>query len=331
MQQTITLEKRSKPQLKGELAFLTVHLIPLLMIFTGATLFDWAVLVVLYFIRMFFITAGYHRYFAHKSYKTSRWFQFFLAFMAMTSAQKGVLWWGAHHRTHHKYSDTPKDPHSMKLYGFWYSHVGWIITPDYNETRYDLIKDMAKYPELVWLDKYYLVPPVVMGFLVTMLGGYVNGGSIATIFTHGWSTLVVGFFLSTVILYHGTFSINSIMHKFGKKRYDSKDESKNSLWLALLTLGEGWHNNHHYYQAASRCGFYWWEVDPTYYGLKLFSWLGLVWDLKQVPRHIRDTRTRAQAKAMFEQKGESPDDKESPAIRKKTGSSIKPRSLPDAV
>ena len=298
-QETVILEKRRKPILKQEIAFLIVHLLPLAAIWTGATLFDWVMCAFLYFFRMFWITGGYHRYFAHKSYKTSRWFQFVIAFMAQTSAQKGALWWAAHHRHHHRHSDTPEDPHSMKLYGFWYSHVGWIIGPDYKETDYKTIGDYAKYPELVWLNKHYLVPPVTLAILVTALGAWVNGGSPLLMFTHhGLSTLFIGFFLSTIITYHGTFSINSIMHKFGKQRYESGDESKNSLWLALLTLGEGWHNNHHYYEVAARQGFFWWEIDITYYGLKVLSWLGLIHDLKGVPNHIKYSKNKQHAKEL---------------------------------
>ncbi|MEL7146843.1 MAG: acyl-CoA desaturase [Bacteroidota bacterium] len=292
-------EKRSKAKLKTEISFLTVHLLPLAAIFTGATLFDWIVCISLYFIRMFWITGGYHRYFAHRAYNTSRWFQFVIAFMAQTSAQKGALWWAGHHRVHHRTSDTLEDPHSMKHYGFWYSHVGWIVGPDYKETDYKIIQDYSKYPELVWLNKYYLVPPFILAITVMALGGIVNGGSIMTMFTSaGFSTLFIGFFLSTVVLYHGTFSINSIMHKFGKQRYESGDESKNSLWLALLTLGEGWHNNHHYYQVSARQGFFWWEIDITFYILKVFSWLGLVWDLKGVPDHIKYSKNKEEAREL---------------------------------
>ncbi len=301
-QETVVLENRKKPILKQEIAFLIVHLLPLAALWTGATLFDWIICAFLYFFRMFWITGGYHRYFAHKSYKTSRWFQFVIAFLAQTSAQKGALWWAAHHRHHHRHSDTPEDPHSMKLYGFWYSHVGWIIGPDYKETDYKTIGDYAKYPELVWLNKHYLVPPVTLAVLVTALGAWVNGGSPLLMFTHhGLSTLFVGFFLSTIITYHGTFSINSIMHKFGKQRYESGDESKNSLWLALLTLGEGWHNNHHYYEVAARQGFFWWEIDITYYGLKVLSWMGLIHDLKGVPDHVKYSKNKQHAKKLANQ------------------------------
>jgi len=236
---------------------------------------------------MFFVTAGYHRYFSHRTYKTSRWFQFFLAFMAQTSAQKGVLWWAASHRIHHKFSDTQDDPHSRKLRGFWHSHVGWILGAEHDETRLDLVRDIAKYPELMWLNRNYLVPPIALAIFVTVLGGFVNGGSIYATFSHGWPTLLIGFFLSTVILYHATFAINSLMHWIGKPRYKTGDESKNSLVLALLSLGEGWHNNHHYFQGSTRQGFFWWEIDITYYALKLLEQLGLVWDLKGVPAHIQ--------------------------------------------
>jgi stearoyl-CoA desaturase (delta-9 desaturase) len=258
---------------------------------------------------MFWITGGYHRYFAHKSYKTSRFFQFIIAFMAQTSAQKGALWWAAHHRHHHRYSDTPEDPHSMKIYGFWYSHIGWIVGPDFKKTDYKTIGDYSKYPELVWLNKYYLVPPFVLALSVMALGGIVDGGSITMMFSKaGFSALFISFLLSTVILYHGTFSINSIMHKFGKQRYETGEESKNSVWLALLTMGEGWHNNHHYYETASRQGFFWWEVDITWYILKMMSWLGLIWDLKGVPKHIKYSKNKQHAQELrreFEEVGKS--------------------------
>lgn len=292
-------EKRRKPIPKQEIVFALVHIVPLAAIWTGVTMFDWLLCGFLYFFRMFWITGGYHRYFSHKSYKTSRWFQFVIAFMAQTSAQKGALWWAAHHRHHHRHSDQPSDPHSMKLYGFWYSHVGWIIGPDYKKTDYKTIGDYAKFPELVWLNKYHAIPAIVLAFTVTALGGWVNGGSVLLMFTHhGLSTLFIGFFLSTVILYHGTFSINSIMHKFGKQRYQTGDESKNGLILALATLGEGWHNNHHYYEVSARQGFFWWEVDITFYILTIFSWVGLVSDLKGVPNHIKYSQNKTHAKEL---------------------------------
>ncbi len=273
---------------------LILHLVPIGLIWTGATLFDWILCFSLYFFRMFFITAGYHRYFSHRSFKTSRWFQFVIAFFAETSLQKGVLWWASNHRVHHRHSDTPADPHSAKIYGFWYSHIGWIVSKDFIKTNYGLIADYAKFPELRWIDRHYWFPPFVLATLVMISGGLVNsGGEFLGIFTSGWSTLVVGFFLSTVILYHGTFSINSLMHKIGRQRYYTGDESRNSIWLALITLGEGWHNNHHYYETSAKAGFFWWEIDITYYVLKVWSWFGLVWDLKGVPKHIKNNKMGA--------------------------------------
>jgi stearoyl-CoA desaturase (Delta-9 desaturase) len=296
---SIVLESRNKPKLKSELTFLFVHMSPLLAFITGVTWFDWILCVFFYFFRMFWITGGYHRYFAHKSYKTSRVFQFMIAFMAQTSAQKGALWWAAHHRHHHRHSDTPSDPHSMKLYGFWYSHIGWIVGPDFKATDFKTIGDYAKYPELVWLNKYHWVPALTLALFIMALGGIVDGGSITAMFSStGFSALFIGFFLSTVITYHGTFSINSIMHKFGNQRYKTGDESRNSVWLALLTLGEGWHNNHHYYEVASRQGFFWWEIDITWYGLKVLSWLGLIWDLKGVPDHIKFSKDKKHAQEL---------------------------------
>lgn len=295
-------EKRNKPILKQEIAFLLIHLMPLGALWTGATWFDWAMCAFFYVTRMLWVTGGYHRYFSHKSYRTSRWFQFVIAWLAQSSAQKGALWWAAHHRHHHRHSDTPADPHSMKIYGFWYSHVGWIVGPDFKKTDFKTIGDYAKYPELVWLNKYHLIPPFVLALTVMALGGWVNGGSVLAMFTTaGFSSLFIGFFLSTVLLYHGTFSINSIMHKFGRQRYNTGDESRNSIWLALLTLGEGWHNNHHYYETSSRQGFFWWEVDFTWYMLRGLQAVGLIHDLKGVPDHIKFSKDKEHAKELRKQ------------------------------
>lgn len=285
--QTAALPERKGFYIPG-LSFIILHLLPLGALFTGATLFDWIVCAVLYVTRMFWVTGGYHRYFSHKTYKTSRWFQFLIAFFSQTSVQKGALWWASHHRVHHRHSDTEQDPHSMKLFGFWYSHMGWIASRKHKNTEFKIIGDYAKFPELVWLNKYHLVPPLFLALVVMAIGGIVNGGSIAAMFTSaGFSTLFIGFFLSTILLFHGTFSINSLMHKIGNQRYKSGDESRNSLILALVTLGEGWHNNHHYYQVSARQGFFWWEIDITYYGLKMLSWMGLIWDLRGVPDHVK--------------------------------------------
>jgi stearoyl-CoA desaturase (Delta-9 desaturase) len=249
--------------------FFLVHLMPLGILFTGIRLRDVILCFALYYGRMFFITAGYHRYFAHRTFKTSRFFQFLLALGGATSAQKGVLWWASHHRNHHKFSDQPEDVHSPRK-GFWWSHIGWILCTKY-ESRVK-INDFSKYPELRWLDRYHLVPPTVLGAIVFLLGGA--------------PALFGGFFLSTVLLYHGTFVINSLTHVWGSRRYVTSDTSRNNFLLALITNGEGWHNNHHYYQSSANQGFFWWEIDVSYYLLKLLSAFRLVWDLRTPSKKV---------------------------------------------
>jgi stearoyl-CoA desaturase (delta-9 desaturase) len=260
--------------------FFLVHLVPLFAFVTGVTAFDIALCVGLYLARMFFITAGYHRYFSHRAYKMGRVMQFLMAFGGATAAQKGPLWWAAHHRHHHKYSDMPEDLHSPRK-GFWWSHVGWILCRKYRGTDLKAIKDFAKYPELLWLNKYYMVPPLILGVACFALGG--------------WSALVTGFFLSTVLTYHGTFFINSVTHLFGKRRFETTDTSRNSLIFALVTLGEGWHNNHHHYQSTANQGFYWWEIDISYYVLRLLGLVGLVQDIRTPPERVLNEGRMADA------------------------------------
>ncbi len=226
--------------------------------------------------RMFFVTGAYHRYFSHRSYKTSRWFQFLLALGATFTAQKGPLWWAAHHRIHHKLSDEPGDLHSVVQSGFWWAHHGWILSRDLEETDMSRIKDFAKYPELRWLNKYWIVPVVALAVVIFLIGG--------------WFALTWAFAVSTVLCWHGTFTINSLSHYWGNRRYKTTDDSRNNPVLAVITMGEGWHNNHHHYQVAARQGFFWWEIDCTYYVLRALAFVGLVWDLHGVPDHIREPR-----------------------------------------
>lgn len=244
------------------------------MIYLG---FSWSglVLAVLaYYVRMFVVTAAYHRYFSHRAFKTSRAFQFVLALGAQTAAQKGVLWWAGHHRWHHKHSDTQQDVHSAKLRGFWYSHLGWILRPDWSDTDKGLVADLARYPELRFLNHtaVQMLPTVALAVAFLAIGGLPG--------------LIWGYFVSTVLLWHGSFSINSLAHVFGRRRYATGDESRNNWWLALLTTGEGWHNNHHRYQSSANQGFRWWEIDVTYYLLRLMATVGLVWDLRRPPREV---------------------------------------------
>jgi stearoyl-CoA desaturase (Delta-9 desaturase) len=261
--------------LLASIPFFLVHVVAVV----GVAVLGWswkgfALAIALYYIRMFGVTGGYHRYFSHRTYRTSRAFQFVLAVLGQTSLQKGALWWAAHHRDHHKFSDTPKDPHSYRDFGFWQSHVGWILQKETEETHWKNIPDLARYPELKWLNKWHVVPGVALAVSLWLIGS--------------WPALVWGFFVSTTLLWHGTFTINSLSHKFGNRRYETSDDSKNNWLLALVTMGEGWHNNHHHYQRSCAQGFYWWEVDMTFYILKALSWLGIVWDIQTAPAKIKD-------------------------------------------
>ncbi len=257
----------------ASIPFIVVHLICLAAIWTGVSWQSVAVCVALYFARMTVLTIGYHRYFSHRTFKTNRFFQFLLAFGAESSAQKGALWWAAHHRHHHRASDQIDDIHSPVQKGFWWSHVGWILCPKYNETRYESIRDFTKFPELVWLNKWHLVPPTLLGVAIFLIGG--------------WELLIVGFFWSTVLLWHGTFTINSLSHVFGSRRYKTTDTSRNNWLLAIVTCGEGWHNNHHYHQNTANQGWFWWEWDLSYYTLVVLSWFGIVKDLRKPSEQAR--------------------------------------------
>jgi len=247
--------------------FIGLHVACLAVLVTGI---DWTagiLCAVFYAVRVFALTAGYHRYFAHRAYQTSRVGQFVLAWLGCMALQKGPLWWAGHHRGHHRHSDTPDDPHSPHVTSFWWSHLGWVLSQDHDETPTDQIRDYARYPELCWLDRHHYVPGVVLAVFCFLVGG--------------WSGFAWGFLVSTVLVYHVTFSINSLTHLFGSRRYDTEDESRNNFLLALLTFGEGWHNNHHHYQSSANQGFFWWEVDISFEVLRVLSWFGLVWDLRR--------------------------------------------------
>lgn len=252
--------------------FVLVHLGCLAVFWVGMTERAVVLGLALYLLRMFAITAGYHRYFAHRSFRTSRAVQLALAILAQTSAQRGVLWWASMHRRHHKYADTERDVHSPARRGFLYAHVGWIFVPRNTATDYTSVADLNAYWELRWLDRHPYLPVVLLG--------------VGSWLVAGWPGLVVGFCWSTVAVWHATFSINSLAHLVGRRRYVTGDDSRNNWLLALLTMGEGWHNNHHAYQTSARQGFRWWEYDPTYYALRVLSWLGLVWGLHVPPKAV---------------------------------------------
>ena len=276
-----------------------VHAACIACFFLPPTWGDIALCIGIYYLRMFGITAGFHRYFSHRAYKTGRVFQFIIAFIGTTSLQKGVLWWAAHHRAHHKYSDEPRDIHSPRQRGLYWAHQGWILCRRYNETDWARIQDFAKYPELVWLNKHIIWPAlwaVSFVFLVAF-GIALVGHDLHYALLKGAHAAMWGGFLSTVLLWHGTFTINSLAHVWGSRRYKTTDDSRNNFILAILTMGEGWHNNHHHYQSTANQGFFWWEVDFSYYVLKMLSWFGVVWDLRKPPAHILEDRAPAQPEA----------------------------------
>lgn len=270
------------------LPFLLLHLLPLGVFLVG---FSWTavgVCAALYLVRMFAITGFYHRYFSHKTFKASRPVQLLLGIAGCTSVQRGPLWWAAHHRYHHAHSDHPDDIHSPREHGFWRAHMGWFLTPSGSATAARWIPDLLRFPELRLLDRLHWAPPLLLA--AALLGA----GSAAARFAPGLGTnaaqlFVWGFGVSTVLLYHGTYTINSLSHRFGSQRFRTGDDSRNNFLLALVTLGEGWHNNHHHYPASTRQGFYWWEIDPTYYGLRAMARLGLIRNLQPVPERILET------------------------------------------
>jgi len=269
------------------------RVLPLIGLHVGCLLVFWvgwsptavATAVGLYLVRMFAITGFYHRYFSHKAFKVNRFWQFMFAVVGNMSVQRGPLWWAAHHRHHHRFTDQPSDVHSPKQHGFWWSHIGWLTSRSNFPTRYRYVQEWARFPELLWINRFDTVLPIVLAVLLFMTGAILKQVAPA-LGTDGPQMLVWGFFISTVVLLHATCTINSLDHMFGTRRYDTNDTSRNNALLALLTLGEGWHNNHHHYAVSARQGFRWWELDITYYLLVILSWMGITRDLRPVPPSV---------------------------------------------
>lgn len=267
----------------GAFLFFGIHALAIAAFFFKPDLTAILLCAVLFLVRKFGITGGYHRYFSHRSFKTSRWFQYVLAWLGGMSAQKGALWWAAHHRHHHQHSDQEDDIHSVKQQGFYWAHVGWILAPDYNDYDAKRVKDLTKFPELVFIDKFHFIPPMALALATFLFGLLMTGTAMG-----GFTYFLWGFCLSTVILYHTTFAINSFCHLLGSRRYETGESSRNSFILAILTLGEGWHNNHHYYPHCARQGFFWWEFDPTYYVIKLLKAVRIVHEIKEPSKRVLD-------------------------------------------
>lgn len=265
------------------LPFMGCHLACLLVFWVGVSPVAVGVCVASYVLRAFSLTAFYHRYFSHRTFRTSRWFQFLFALIGAAAVQRGALWWAAHHRAHHKYTDQIEDEHSPLQHGFIWSHFFWFTTDKNFKTRTQYIKEWLKYPELVFLNRYDMLVPVIFAVSLFFLG---EALASLGVHTDGYQLLVWGFFVSTVLLYHATFAVNSVAHLFGSRRFETKDNSRNNWLVAFLTLGEGWHNNHHYWPSSVRQGFRRWEFDVTYYVLRLFALFGLVWDLREPPKEL---------------------------------------------
>jgi stearoyl-CoA desaturase (delta-9 desaturase) len=270
--------------------FLGMHLACLAVLRVGVSRAALVAALALYALRMFAITGFYHRYFSHRAFKTSRTGQFVFALLGASAVQRGPLWWAAHHRHHHAHSDRPQDVHSPRQRGILWSHMGWFLADRCYAPDLGRVRDLERYPELRWLDRYDILVPVALA--VTVFGlGVVLERLAPGLGTDRWQMLLWGFFISTVACYHATYTINSLAHVLGRRRYPTGDDSRNNALLALLTFGEGWHNNHHHYPNAARQGFFWWEIDLTYYALRVLAALGLIWDLKPVPAAVRDART----------------------------------------
>jgi stearoyl-CoA desaturase (delta-9 desaturase) len=267
------------------LPFILVNIGCLFVFYYGFSFIACMTAVVLYFVRLFAIGGFYHRYFSHKTYQTNRFWQFIFALIAASAAQRGPLWWASHHRQHHLVSDEVEDAHSPVQHGFWWSHVGWFLSKKHYPYNPERVKDLLRYPELVFLDKYDSLVPTFL-FIVLFLTGMVLHAYAPGLGTNGPQMIVWGFCLSTIALFHSTVTINSLSHVIGRRRFETKDNSRNNFLLALLTLGEGWHNNHHHYPATARQGFMWWEIDITYYILKLFEKLGIIWNVKGLPPSV---------------------------------------------
>jgi stearoyl-CoA desaturase (delta-9 desaturase) len=249
---------------------------------------SWAALgfcLLLYLLRMFAITGFYHRYFSHRTFRTSRAFQALMAVWGLTAMQRGPLWWASHHRHHHRHSDEPCDLHSPRHHGFFWAHMGWVTSAEALHPDLDSVRDLSRYPELDWLDRYPMA--VYIPFGLACWGYGVAASHYAPwLQLTGAQAFVWGFIISTLLLYHGTYTINSLSHVFGSQRFVTGDDSRNNWLLSLITLGEGWHNNHHHYPGSVRQGFAWWEIDITYYGLLVLRAWGLIWELNPVPEKV---------------------------------------------
>ncbi|MBP9864826.1 MAG: acyl-CoA desaturase [Candidatus Omnitrophica bacterium] len=286
------LGQNEKIEFRGNLPFIFLHIGCIPVLWCGVTPAAFVLFLITLLPRMFGLTGGYHRYFSHRSYKTSRTFQYILALLGCSAFQKDPLWWAAHHRHHHRYADTELDAHPPTKRGFFWAHMGWVMCKKNADLKPDsLVPDLMEYPELVYLNRNQKVVP--LSFMAVMaLISYGITKLYPGLHTSWLQFFTWGFFISTVFLHHVTFCVNSVAHLFGPRRFETKDTSRNNVWVALLTMGEGWHNNHHRFPSSERQGFYWWELDMTHLILKTLSFFGVVWDLKTPPAEVYEEAKR---------------------------------------
>jgi stearoyl-CoA desaturase (delta-9 desaturase) len=279
--------------------FIALHLSVAFVLLVGWSPIALVIAIALYGLRMFAITGFYHRYFSHKAFRTSRLVQFIFAVIGASAVQRGPLWWAAHHRLHHVNADRQGDEHSPRRHGFFWSHMGWFLSRHNFATRLDKVQDFARYPELRLLDRFDTLVPTLLA-LALFIAGELLATHLPDLETNGWQLVVWGFVISTVVLYHVTFTINSLAHSLGHRRFATRDDSRNNWVLALFTFGEGWHNNHHFYPGSARQGFTRWELDLTYYLLLVLEKLGLIRDLRPVPQRVLQQRSPTPLKPNME-------------------------------
>ena len=217
------------------------------------------------------ISMGYHRLHTHRSYKLPQWLEYFLAICATFALEGGPIFWVATHRVHHQFSDKPGDPHSPRE-GVWWSHIGWMLVGESGHSNTTLLAkyapDLAKDRFYVWLNDYHWLFTVALVPVLFLIGG------LPLMFWGVGARIVFGL--------HATWAVNSVTHLWGGRRFETRDDSRNNWWVALLTFGEGWHNNHHAHPTSARHGLAWYELDISWLHITVLKWLGIAKSVRVV-------------------------------------------------
>ena len=256
------------------------HLSVVLVFISGYSFTALITFLVLFLVRLFVITGFFHRYYSHRSYQTSRWFQFLLTFIGTSAGQQGPLSWATSHITHHQHADAEDDPHSPVLNSGFYAHIGWLLQKDALSTNDKIVKPFTKYPEIVFLDRYHYIGTTSLIISLALLGMLLSE-HYPELGTSALQLVSWGFILSTLLILHGACLVNSVGHLYGYRRFKTKDNSHNVWWLFPLTLGDNWHNNHHHAPKSASFSYAWWEVDIIYLCILILEKLGLVWNVKK--------------------------------------------------